>query len=121
MSVVTKDFIKKKPLNVISKAKFSNPLWERYMAYVEKRANEKILSYLKVIMVIPCVVMIPAIFLMAMLTTNYIWFVGVCMILFFANVLVHIAETKSTFYLPLYHASIAIMILLPILKYLFAL
>ena len=53
-------------------------------------------------MVIPSVVMIPAIFVMAMATPHYIWFVGLNVLLFFANVIAHIGGAKGSLFVPLY-------------------
>jgi len=121
MSILTKDFIKNRHSVTTPKAKLSNPIWNRYMTFAEKQEKEKVVWYLKGIIIIPCAIMVPSIYIMAMLTTNYVWFIGLTMVLFFANVIAHIGETKSTFYVPLYHASIAIMILIPLIKFLLTL
>ncbi len=73
---------------------------------------------MKVIMVFPCVIMVPMIFVMAMATPNYVWFVALTILLFYANVVAHIAGAKSTLYVPLYYVSMSIMILIPIFTYL---
>ncbi len=96
----------------------TNPLTSllnSYKAYAERQVERSMLWYLQVIIVIPCVVMVISIFLMAMATDNYIWFVGLSMLLFFTNVIAFIAEAESTFYVPLYHATILILMLIPII------
>jgi len=92
-------------------------IWKRYLAYAERQDEEKILWYMKVIMFIPCVVMVISIIAMAMVTSNYIWFVGLNMILFFTNVVVHISQIKSTTFVPLYHFTIALLTVVPIITY----
>jgi len=62
--------------------------------------------------------MVFSIIAMAEITPNYVWFVGVTIMLFYANVIAHIAQTKSRFYIPLYHATIATMILIPLITFL---
>lgn len=89
----------------------------RYIAMTERAGEESIVWYLKTIIAIPCVFMVLSIFAMAMVTPNYIWFVAVSILLFYANVIVHIAGVKSTTFVPLYHATIAFMILVPAITY----
>lgn len=118
MSVITKEFLKKKQTSANLNHMPSMPFWDSYLAFAERQSNLKVVWFLKVIMVIPCVLMVPTIFLMAMITPNYLWFVGVTMVIFFANVITHIGEAKSTVYVPLYHLSILIMLILPLIIYL---
>jgi len=92
-------------------------LWTRYIAYTDSKSNEGVVSFLKVILIIPCVFMVLSIMAMAEITPNYIWFVGVSMVLFFINVIAHIGETKSRFYIPLYHATLLLFILIPTIAY----
>ncbi len=92
-------------------------LWSKYLAYAENQKDLTIFWYMKVIIWFPCAFMVLAIYAMAMLTSSYIWFVGLSMLLFFANVIVHIAGAKSSFYIPLYHISTAIMVLIPMVTY----
>jgi len=90
-------------------------LLSRYVAYAEKQESLKILWYMKVIMAIPCVFMVISIIAMSMLISSYVWFVGLTMVLFFTNVILHIAEVKSVIYVPVFHATIAIMTIIPII------
>jgi len=94
-------------------------LWTKYLEYADSKANEGVLWYMKIILAIPCVFMVLSIFAMAMLTPNYVWFIGLSILLFYANVMAHIGGTKSRFYIPLYHATILTFILIPIITYLF--
>jgi len=93
-------------------------LLERYLAMTKRAEDESIFWYFKTIIAIPCVFMVLSIFAMAMITPNYIWFVAVAILLFYTNVIVHIAGMKSTVFVPLYHASIAIMAIIPAVTYL---
>jgi len=101
--------------------KLRNPfklLWDSYIKYAAANNSENIYWYMKAIIIIPCGVMVPTTTLMYLSTPNFVWFICVSMILFFANVIVHTAELKSTIYIPLYHFSIAIMTLIPSITYL---
>lgn len=116
MTVLTKNFIESRSVDrSIKKAKPKISLWDRYMTYAKSKEEERIYWYMKVIIAIPCVVMVPAIFLMAMATPNYIWFVGLSIILFFGNVISFIAEVKSTTFVPLFHITAFILFLIPII------
>ena len=92
-------------------------LWTKYLEYADRKADEGILWYLNVIIAIPCIFMVLSIFAMASITPNYVWFVGVSVMLFFGNVMAHIGETKSRFFIPLYHATILLLILIPTITY----
>lgn len=115
MSVTTKNFLKKEQLEGSVPSNPFKALYTQYLAYAKRQEKISMVWYMQVIMVIPCVIMVPTIILMSMATANYIWFVGLTILLFFANVIAFIAGTKSTTYVPLYHASILIMILIPII------
>lgn len=100
--------------------KIANPfklLLATYLAYVASRDKEKIYWYVKAVIVIPCVVMVPTIILMRYATPHFVWFNGLCVIMFYVNVMVHIAQLKSNIYIPVYHATIALMILIPTITY----
>lgn len=106
-----------KEIKTTKKVVVKKSLWTKYLEYADSKANEGVLWYLKVILAIPCVFMVFSIFAMAMITPNYVWFVGVCIMLFYANVIAHIGEAKSRFFIPLYHATILVMILIPTITY----
>ncbi len=93
-------------------------LLSRYMDFAIAQEKEKIYWYMKAIIIIPCVIMVPTIFLMRAATEDYVTFVGLAMALFFLNVMVHIAGAKSKIFVPVYHLSIALMILIPSISYL---
>ena len=93
-------------------------LLNQYLAYADRQNKAPLIWYFKTIIAIPCVVMIPAILALGMLTSNYIWFAAVTVLLFFANVIAHIGNAKGRFFVPLYHATIAFMILIPLITYL---
>ncbi len=122
MSVITKVNERKTIFNrkvkVGSSENYFTTLWTKYMDYAENQERTRIFWYMKSIMVIPCAVMVPFIFLMAMATPNYVWFVGLCVLLFFANMVVHIAELPGRLFVPVYQVSIAVMVLIPMITYL---
>lgn len=90
-------------------------LIDRYTNYADKQSDQKIYWYLKSIIILPSAVMVPGIIWMSMGTDNYIWFASLCVVLFFLNLLAHISEVKSRYYIPLYHLSIALMIIIPLI------
>jgi len=92
-----------------------------YLAYADNQSDAKIYWYMKAIIVIPCVIMVPAILAMSSMVENFEWFVGFTMLTFFSNIMIHIAQLGSKIYVPWYHASIAIMILIPSITYFFSL
>lgn len=92
-------------------------LWTKYIAYADSKSNEGIVSFLKVILIIPNVFMVLSTIAMAEITSNFEWFIGVTMVLFFANVIAHIGNTKSRFHIPLYHATLLLFILIPTIAY----
>ena len=94
-----------------------NALWEKYMAYAASKNSERIVWYMGVIIWMPCLFMVVSIIAMALLTPNYIWFVGLSMLLFFANVIVHIAEAESKIFVPLFHATLFVLTIVPIVTY----
>lgn len=95
-----------------------NSLFDKYMSYVSSEKQEQVYWFLKAIIILPCVIMVPAIMAMHAAIENHVPFVGVCMVLFFLNVIVHIAEVKSKYYISIYHVSILIMILAPLFAFL---
>jgi len=122
MSVIANQNTKKRIYNnntTTSPSAFSlTELRTKYLEYAKAQESERMLWYMKSIMVIPCAIMVPSIFLMAMATSSYVWFVGLCVILFFANLVVHIAEFSGRIFVPVYQFSIAVMFLIPVITYL---
>lgn len=116
MSTISKRIFTQK--RTPAKVNIGQALLAKYMDYAKSQDKAGILWFMKVVIAIPCVFMVLSIFVMAMLTPNYIWFVALSMLLFFLNVIVHIAETKSTFYVPLYHITVAVFLLIPFITYL---
>jgi len=115
MATITTNAVKE--FKTTKKVVAKKSLWTKYLEYADSKANESVLWYMKVILAIPCIFMVFSIFAMAMLTPNYVWFVGLCIMLFYGNIMAHIANTKSRFFIPLYHATILIMILIPTITY----
>lgn len=93
-------------------------LIDRYIAYTAGEQKNSFYWYILSILVFPCVVMIPTIFVMEMVTTSYVWFISLSVLLFYSNMMAHIGGAKSTFFVPLYHVTVAIMMLIPFITYL---
>ena len=100
---------------IIHKKKSRIPLIDNYFTYINSDKQQQVFWFLKAIIIIPCLIMVPSIMIMHAAVGNHIPFVGICMILFFLNVVVHIAEVKSKYYIPVYHFSVLIMILVPLI------
>jgi len=117
MSIITNNT----PINsrwiVTPKFNLSFPFWNMYLEYARRQSQESILWYLKVVIIIPCVLMVPAIIFMSMAMDQYIWFVGLTVSLFFINLISHIVGAQSTFFVPLYHLTVLAMILIPGIAY----
>jgi len=107
---------KKKKAQIKSVRKPS--LLNRYLAYAAGESKNYMLWYLKSILIYPTVIMTSTIFVMGMVTPNFVWFIGLSVLLFYVNVIAHIGGAKSNLYVPLYHATTAIMILIPLITYL---
>ena len=102
----------------LAKEKAKNvSLLNRYVAYTKKQQAHSVYWYMLTIMIFTCGVMIPSIFIMGKITANYEWFMSFSVLLFYANVMAHIGETKSTFFVPLYHLTTLFMILVPLVTY----
>jgi len=93
-------------------------LIQRYVRFIKTQQRQSFLWYAKIVLVIPNVIMVPTIIAMSMAVDNYIWFVALAMLLFFANIIAHIADLSSRYFIPLYHFSIALMILIPLIAHL---
>jgi len=87
----------------------------KYLDYCESQQDMKIYWYMKAIVLLTCVYMVPSIMVMAMATDYYVYYIGLTMILFYTNVLVHITGLSSKYYVPIYHGTILLMILIPVL------
>jgi len=96
-------------------------LIDRYVAYTKGEQKHSFYWYILSILIFPCIVMVPTIFVMEMVTANYVWFISLSVILFYSNMIAHIGGAKSTFFVPLYHATVAIMVLIPFITYLITL
>ncbi len=114
MATISRNF---SPARTFTPKKATRSLTDVYMDYIKNRKNDRIFWYMSAIIYIPCLFMVVSTFAMAAITPNYIWFIGLTMLMFFANVVAHIAETKNTFYIPLYHATIVLMTIIPIITY----
>lgn len=107
--------------NVVKENAKSVSLYKRYLAYTASQQKDSFYWYILSILVFPCVVMVPTIFVMEMVTTSYVWFISLSVLLFYSNMMAHIGGAKSTLFVPLYHATVAIMVLIPFITYLVSL
>ncbi len=117
MSILSKKITGLEPIRLAKPQSPNLGLWERYLTYADQQEDWKVYWYMKSIIVIPCVIMVPSIIAMASVIASFEWYVGITILLFFANIVVHIGEGKSRVYVPLYHLSILLMILIPFLTY----
>ena len=90
----------------------------QYWAYVDRQSDQKVYWYMLAIIAIPCVYMVLSILAMHQMVKHYEYFIGFSMILFYANVIVHIGGLKSRIYVPLFHITTLIFILVPLITYL---
>ena len=93
-------------------------LLNRYITYTTGEQKNSFYWYILSILVFPCVVMVPTIFVMEMITASYVWFISLSVLLFYSNMMAHIGGAKSTFFVPLYHINVAIMVIIPFVTYL---
>jgi len=113
---------KTKTRNSKSKSsKTSIGIIDQYKAYCLSQGSEKMSWYMKTIIVIPCVIMVPSIIGMTMVRGNSEYYIALCMLLFFSNMLIHIAQFSSKYYVPMYHLTISLMIAIPFISYLVSL
>ena len=105
-----------KTSNVNSKS-LRQKLSDWYYDYIARQQTQKVYWYMKVIIVIPCVYMVLSIMAMAQLVDTFEYYAGFTMLLFYANVCVHIVGSKSRVYIPLYYFSLLLMILIPAITY----
>jgi len=104
-----------KRINTTVEATNRIPLLNKYIAYAASKEKYAFYWYLYSIIIFPCVVMIPTIFVYGMLTDHYVWFIALSVLLFYANVIAHIVGAKSTFYVPLFHLTTFIMVIVPLI------
>ncbi len=92
---------------------------EHYLAYAEKQGKTRIIWYCKTLLVLPCAFMMPLALLMALLTPAFhTYYIGLLIMLLFTNVVIHVAQFSGRVFVPVYHATIAVMLLIPTITYL---
>jgi len=87
----------------------------KYIAYCVAEQRMHIYWYLKAIIIITCVYMVPSIIVMALATDYYVYYIGLTIILFYSNMLAHISGLKSKHFVPIYHLTCLIMVLTPMI------
>lgn len=90
---------------------------EQYFAFCDRQTEQRTLWYLIPLMSLPAAVMPISIFLMSYFE-GYLLFVGASMLLFFANVIVHIAELSTRWTISLFLATVGFNFSLPLLGWL---
>jgi len=86
----------------------------KYVKYAKAQENRKVYWYSMTLIVFPLILMVPTIFLMRYATDNFVWFISFTMVIFYANMMAHIGESKSTFFVPLFHLSVLLIIGIPL-------
>lgn len=89
-----------------------------YDSYAEQQSKNRLLWYCMTLLVLPCAFMVPLEILMMHLTTLHIYYVGLLILLLFANVVAHVAQVSGRIFVPLYHATVVIMLVIPMVTYL---
>ena len=100
---------------LVEQSKFS--IVDKYNTYVEAQEALKVYHYLVVIIAIPCVYMTISIIAMAQMVDWFVYFIAFSMILFFANVIAHIGEASSKVFIPLFHITTILFIVIPAITY----
>ncbi len=91
---------------------------DKYFNYLDRQEGLEVLWFLRTVIIIPCVYMVISILAMSTLITNYEYYIGFTVLLFYANIVAHIAQVKSRYYVALFHLSSLLFILTPIITYL---
>lgn len=99
----------------------ATPIKERYLQYAEQQGNNRLVWYCKALLVLPCAVMVPMAIVMMHLTPTYAWYMGLLILLLFTNVIAHVAQVSGRIFIPIYHATITTMVLIPLVTYLLTL
>lgn len=100
---------------------FFQRAWNNYLAYAEKEGGNRLVWYCKTLLVLPCAFMVPLVIAMMHLTPAFHFYAGLLILLLFSNVIIHVAQMSGRIFVPLYHATIAVMLAIPLLTYLFTL
>ena len=105
-----------------AKANFFEHVWNSYLENAEKESGNRLVWYCKTLLVLPCAFMVPLVILMMHLTpTFHTYYIGLLILLLFSNVVIHVAQMSGRIFVPFYHTTIAVMLTIPLLTYLFTL
>jgi len=91
-----------------------NLIIAQYLSYCDEQDEMNVYWYMKAIIIIPCVFMVPSIFVMALSTDYYVYYVAFTIILFYLNMMAHISEMSGRTYIPLFHVTCMLMVIIPI-------
>jgi len=97
------------------KTNFLKRALSAYAEYCDAHSNEKVYWFMKAILVIPCAMMVVSIISVSLVFDRIEYYIALAMLLFFSNIIVHIAECRSRIYIPVYHFSIIIMVLVSVI------
>jgi len=97
----------------VPKLTFASKIFDRYIAYCDAQESKGVYWYMKGIILLTCVYMVPSITVMAMATDYYVYYVGFTMVLFYGNVMAHMMKLRSRYFVPIYHMICLLMILIP--------
>ena len=93
--------------------------WTNYWTYAERQGQNRMFWYCVVLLALPCAFMMPtAIAMMFLVPALHTYFIGLLILLLFANVVLHVAQVPGRIFVPLFHATVATMLLIPLVTYL---
>jgi len=117
-SILKPKSVANKPLKTTFSIGIVKSVIDGYLDYCLAQGKEKVYWYMKAIIIIPCVIMVPSISAIYATGVPHEYYAGLCMFLFFANILAHVAQASSRLYIPLYHLTVVLMIAIPAVTYL---
>ncbi|MGH1339224.1 MAG: hypothetical protein ACRBFS_24110 [Aureispira sp.] len=101
------------------KTSFFQQRLNHYLNYAEKQNHNRLVWYAKTLLVLPCGFMVPLVIAMLHLTEHaHTFYIGLLILLLFTNVVAHVAQVSGRIFVPLYHATIAVMLIIPLVTYL---
>ena len=109
--------------NILVNSKVSSIRYEKksikdkYLAYCDAQMKQRVVWYLIPLISLSTVVMPIGIFAMSYFSA-YIFFVGLSVLLFFANIIVNIAEQHTRITISVYILTILFHFILPLIAYL---
>ena len=112
--MIQANLIERVQVKPIKKAK-SNSLLTKYYAFCDKQKNQKVLWFGATLLLLPAALM-PASLVVMYYFEWYLAFVAISILLFFANIIVTIAEAHPRITITLFFATILFNIFIPVLS-----